>query len=104
MGPFDTQVFGATPKSPFYFVGRLMQTLDDYKLSYIKVMNKRLNVHQFDEKKKEISENIRQKCKDLSTILINDLPCSMELSESLKKLDQLLMYSNAALARHDLDK
>lgn len=85
-------------------MGSLMQTLDDYKLSYIKTMNKRLATHLFSDKKKEISENIRQKCKELSTILINDLPCSMELSEALKKLDQLLMYSNAALARHDLEE
>ena len=66
-----------------------------------KDIEKRLNHHDFDEDKKIRSLNIRNSAKQLAYIIVNVCPEGREMSLSLTRLEEAVMWANASIARMD---
>lgn len=66
-----------------------------------KDIEKRLNHYDFDEDKKIRSLNIRNSAKQLAYIIVNVCPEGREMSLSLTRLEEAVMWANASIARMD---
>jgi hypothetical protein len=53
------------------------------------------------EEKKDAHTSVRQHCKELALYLEGNVPVGRELSTALTKLEEVMMWSNAAIARND---
>jgi hypothetical protein len=67
-------------------------------------LNKRFDYHKPDERKTEYHENVRSACKALAERLTSILPDGREKSLAITKLEEVMFWANAALARNDLLK
>ena len=66
-----------------------------------KSIESRFNHHDLDEDKKIRILNIRNAAKQLAYIIVNVCPEGREMSLSLTKLEDSLMWANASVARMD---
>lgn len=48
-------------------------------------------------------KKIRDKAKEFAYLLANECPTSRELSTALTKLDEVVMFANAAIARNEIE-
>ena len=60
----------------------------------------RFTYHAPDEHKRFLYETIRNKAKDLGKTIVASAPDSRELSLAITKLEEVVMWANAAIARN----
>lgn len=66
-------------------------------------LENRFNFHPAsDLDTQEKHENIRGYCKDLAYFIKNTVPAGREQSLALTKLEEVMMWANAGIARHDV--
>ena len=56
--------------------------------------------HKPDAEKQLCHENVRNQCKDLAQVLNQHVPDSREKSLAITKLEEVLLWANAAIARN----
>jgi len=67
--------------------------IDDYEL------NTRFQYHKPDERKIKMHESIRAECLKLSFMICANTPECREQALAITKLEECMMYANAAIAR-----
>ena len=55
-----------------------------------------------DKERIDLHQKVRSMCKELADELVVDLPLCRELSLALTALEEVMMWSNAAIARSDV--
>lgn len=53
-----------------------------------------------DEQQQRLYTDNREACCELALQFVNNCPVSMELDEALKRLDEVMFWANAAIARN----
>jgi len=64
-------------------------------------LNRRFDHHAPTPEVVEQHEQFRARCKTLATIITNNLPEGREKSLTLTKLEEVLFWGNAAIARYN---
>ncbi|UPK45754.1 DUF7681 family protein [Paenibacillus pabuli] len=65
------------------------------------VIQNNFKYHKADEAKGKKHDTVRDSCRDLADALDKLLPNSREKSLALTKLEETMMWANAAIARND---
>lgn len=65
-----------------------------------KDLDNRFDYHKPNEVKAGIHENVREECKNLAYFLNDFLPEGREKSLAITKLEEVMFWANAAIARN----
>lgn len=79
---------------------KALDEANELSLTFLEDLNNRFSYHAPDPKAVDAHVTIRKSCYDLALIITTQVPDCRERSLAITKLEEVMMWANAGIARH----